>query len=53
VLKHGVSTHFPDEVEDRLNARMDEQFAEVNRRFDSQDTKLDIIIRGMTGMGQE
>jgi hypothetical protein len=35
-----------DEVEDRLNARMDEQFAEVN-------TKLDIIIRGMTGMGQE
>jgi hypothetical protein len=41
------------EVEDRLNARMDEQFAEVNRRFDSQDAKLDIIIRGMTGMGQE
>ena len=35
-----------DEVEDRLNARMDEQFAEVN-------TKLDIIIRQMTGMGQE
>jgi hypothetical protein len=34
------------EVEDRLNVRMDEQFAEVN-------TKLDIIIRGMTGMGQE
>jgi BMFP domain-containing protein YqiC len=30
-----------DEVEDRLNARMD-----------SQDTKLDLILRRLTGMGQ-
>jgi phage shock protein A len=32
-----------DEVEDRLNARMDE-------RFDSQDVKLDAILRRLTGM---
>jgi hypothetical protein len=33
-----------DEVEDRLNARMDE-------RFDSQDAKLDTILRSITGLG--
>jgi hypothetical protein len=33
-----------DEVEDRLTARMDE-------RFDSQDAKLDTILRSITGLG--
>jgi hypothetical protein len=33
-----------DEVEDRLTARMDEQFAEVN-------SKIDIILRSVTGLG--
>jgi hypothetical protein len=33
-----------DEVEDRLNARMDEQFAQLN-------SKIDIIMRSVTGLG--
>jgi hypothetical protein len=33
-----------DEVEDRLSARMDERFAEVN-------SKIDIILRSVTGLG--
>jgi hypothetical protein len=38
---------------DRIYDEVDELKAEMNRRFDSQDAKLDILIRGMTGMGQE
>jgi hypothetical protein len=45
---------------DRLYDEIDEFKTEVNRRFDVQDrkfesleAKLDILIRGMTGMGQE
>ena len=33
-----------DEVEDRLNARMDERFNELNG-------KIDIILRAITGLG--
>ncbi len=38
---------------DRLYDEIDEFKTEVNQRFDAQDAKLDIIIRGMTGIGQE
>ncbi len=37
---------------DRLYDEIDEFKAEVNQRFDALDAKLDIIIRGLTGMGQ-
>jgi translation initiation factor 1 (eIF-1/SUI1) len=33
-----------DEVEDRINARMDERFDELNG-------KIDLILRGITGLG--
>jgi exonuclease VII small subunit len=33
-----------DQVEDRLNARMDERFTEMNG-------KIDIILRSVTGLG--
>jgi uncharacterized protein (UPF0335 family) len=36
-----------------VNTKLDSFKAEVNQRFDSQDAKLDILIRAMTGMGQE
>jgi hypothetical protein len=43
-----------DEV-DELKAEMNQRFTvletEMNRRFDSQDAKFDIIIRHMTGEG--
>ena len=38
---------------DRLYDEVDELKAEVKQQFAEVNTKLDIIIRGMTGMGQE
>jgi polyhydroxyalkanoate synthesis regulator phasin len=38
---------------DRLYDEVDELTAEVKQQFAEVNTKLDIIIRGMTGMGQE
>ena len=38
---------------DRLYDEVDELKAEVKQQFAAVNTKLDIIIRQMTGMGQE
>ena len=38
---------------DRLYDEVDELKAEVKQQFAEVNTKLDIIIRGMTGMGQD
>ena len=38
---------------DRLYDEVDELKAEVKQQFAAVNPKLDIIIRGMTGMGQE
>jgi hypothetical protein len=36
-----------------LETHIDQKFSEVDRRFDSMDAKLDIIMRHITGLNQD
>jgi hypothetical protein len=40
-----------DALEAQVNLRFDELKNEMNQRFDSQDAKIDIILRHITGQG--